>query len=136
MSRNGDHLDLIRPSVRRLFFHARLLTSLPRARHHLHLMNDVTQFLSALGQGDPHAASRLLPLVYGELRKLAAQRMAHEQPGQTLQSPALVHQAYLRRVRTTANSRDLTPPEAPLSESTRAKRHIVLDALPGLAVHS
>jgi hypothetical protein len=48
-------------------------------------MNEVTQLLSALGQGDPHAASRLLPLVYGELRKLAAQRMARERPGQTLQ---------------------------------------------------
>jgi hypothetical protein len=48
-------------------------------------MNDVTQLLSALGQGDPHAAAQLLPLVYDELRKLAAQRMAQEQPGQTLQ---------------------------------------------------
>jgi hypothetical protein len=61
-------------------------------------MNDVTQLLSALGQGDPHAASRLLPLVYDELRKLAAQRMAQEQPGQTLQPTALVHEAYLRLV--------------------------------------
>jgi hypothetical protein len=47
-------------------------------------MTDVTRLLNALGQGDPHAASRLLPLVYEELRKLAAQRMAQEQPGQTL----------------------------------------------------
>jgi RNA polymerase sigma factor (TIGR02999 family) len=61
-------------------------------------MNEVTQLLSALGQGDPHAASRLLPLVYDELRKLAAQRMAQEQPGQTLQPTALVHEAYLRLV--------------------------------------
>jgi hypothetical protein len=45
------------------------------------LINDVTQLLSALGRGDPHAASRLLPMVYDELRKLAAQRMAREQPG-------------------------------------------------------
>jgi RNA polymerase sigma factor (TIGR02999 family) len=61
-------------------------------------MSDVTQLLSALGQGDPQAAGRLLPLVYDELRKLAAQRMAQEQPGQTLQPTALVHEAYLRLV--------------------------------------
>ena len=59
-------------------------------------MNDVAQLLSALGQGNPHVASRLLPLVYDELRKLAAQRMAQEQPGQTLQPTALVHQGHLR----------------------------------------
>jgi hypothetical protein len=52
-------------------------------------MNAITQLLSALNQGDPHAASRLLPLVYEELRKLAAQRMAQEQPGQTLLPTAL-----------------------------------------------
>src|SRR5438132_4801219 len=62
-------------------------------------MNDVTQLLSALEQGDPHAASRLLPLVYDELRKLAAQRMAQEQSGQTLDAPALVHEAYRCLVR-------------------------------------
>jgi hypothetical protein len=61
-------------------------------------MNEVTELLSALGQGDPHAARRLLPLVYDELRKLAAQRMAQEQPGQTLQPTALVQEAYLRLV--------------------------------------
>ncbi len=59
-------------------------------------MNDVTQLLSALGQVDPRAAAQLLPLVYDELRKLAAQRMAREQPGQTLQATALVHEAHLR----------------------------------------
>jgi hypothetical protein len=59
-------------------------------------MTAVTQLLSALGQGDPHAAEQLLPLVYDELRKLAPQRMAQEQPGQTLQPTALVHEAYLR----------------------------------------
>jgi hypothetical protein len=57
-------------------------------------MNEVTQLLSALGQGDPHAASRLLPLVYDEPRRLAAQRMAQEQPGQTLQPAARVHEAW------------------------------------------
>jgi RNA polymerase sigma factor (TIGR02999 family) len=61
-------------------------------------MNDVTRILSAIEQGDPHAAEQLLPLVYDELRKLAAQRLAQEKPGQTLQATALVHDAYLRLV--------------------------------------
>ncbi len=61
-------------------------------------MTDVTQILSAIQQGDPQAAERLLPLVYDELRKLAAARMAQEKPGQTLQATALVHEAYLRLV--------------------------------------
>ena len=61
-------------------------------------MNDVTRILSEVEQGDPHAAEQLLPLVYEELRKLAAQRLAQEAPGQTLQATALVHEAYLRLV--------------------------------------
>jgi RNA polymerase sigma factor (TIGR02999 family) len=61
-------------------------------------MNEVTRILSAVKQGDPHAANQLLPLVYDELRKLAAQKMAREAPGQTLQPTALVHEAYLRLV--------------------------------------
>src|SRR3954447_16048529 len=61
-------------------------------------MNDVTRILSAIEQGDPLAADRLLPLVYDELRKLAAQKLAREAPGQTLQATALVHDAYLRLV--------------------------------------
>src|SRR5216110_863920 len=61
-------------------------------------MSEVTRILSAIEQGDPHAANRLLPLVYEELRKLAAQRLAQEKPGQTLQATALVHEAYLRLV--------------------------------------
>ena len=61
-------------------------------------MTNVTPILSAIEQGDPHAAEQLLPLVYDELRKLAAQKMAHEKPGQTLQATALVHEAYLRLV--------------------------------------
>src|SRR6266849_295624 len=61
-------------------------------------MSEVTRILSAIEQGDPHAAEQLLPLVYDELRKLAAQRMAQEAPGQTLQATALVHEAYLRLV--------------------------------------
>jgi RNA polymerase sigma factor (TIGR02999 family) len=61
-------------------------------------MNEVTRVLSAVEQGDPHAAEQLLPLVYDELRKLAADRLAQEAPGQTLQATALVHEAYLRLV--------------------------------------
>jgi RNA polymerase sigma factor (TIGR02999 family) len=63
-------------------------------------MNEVTRILSAIEQGDPHAAEQLLPLVYEELRKLAAQKLAQEKPGQTLQATALVHEAYLRLVDT------------------------------------
>ena len=61
-------------------------------------MNDVTQILSAIEQGDAQAAEQLLPLVYDELRKLAAQRLAQEKPGRTLQATALVHDAYVRLV--------------------------------------
>src|SRR2546422_1493374 len=61
-------------------------------------MSEVTRILSAVEQGDPHAAEQLLPLVYDELRKLAAQKLAQEKPGQTLQATALVHEAYLRLV--------------------------------------
>ena len=61
-------------------------------------MSEVTRILSAIEEGDPHAASQLLPLVYEELRKLAAQKLALEKPGQTLQPTALVHEAYLRLV--------------------------------------
>jgi RNA polymerase sigma factor (TIGR02999 family) len=61
-------------------------------------MSDVTCILSAIEQGDPHAAEQLLLLVYDELRKLAAQKLAQEKPGQTLQATALVHEAYLRLV--------------------------------------
>src|SRR5438128_11191834 len=63
-------------------------------------MNKVTVILSAIEQGDPHAAQQLLPLVYDELRRLAARRLAREIPGQTLDATALVHEAYLRLVDT------------------------------------
>jgi RNA polymerase sigma factor (TIGR02999 family) len=63
-------------------------------------MSEVTRILSAIEQGDPQAAEQLLPLVYEELRRLAAQRMAREARGQTLQATALVHEAYLRLVDT------------------------------------
>ena len=61
-------------------------------------MNEVTRILSAVEHGDPHAAEQLLPLVYDELRRLAAQKLAQEKPGHTLQTTALVHEAYTRLV--------------------------------------
>ena len=61
-------------------------------------MSEVTRVLTQMQEGDPHAAEQLLPLVYDELRKLAAQKLAHETPGHTLQATALVHEAYLRLV--------------------------------------
>jgi RNA polymerase sigma factor (TIGR02999 family) len=61
-------------------------------------MSEVTRILCAIEHGEPHAAEQLLPLVYDELRQLAAQKLAQEQPGQTLQATALVHEAYLRLV--------------------------------------
>src|SRR3990172_8006382 len=61
-------------------------------------MSEVTQILSEIEHGDPSAAQQLLPLVYEELRKLAAARLAHEKPGQTLEATALVHEAYVRLV--------------------------------------
>jgi RNA polymerase sigma factor (TIGR02999 family) len=61
-------------------------------------MKDVTCILEAIEQGNPHAAEKLLPLVYDELRKLAAQKLLREKPGQTLQATALVHEAYVRLV--------------------------------------
>jgi RNA polymerase sigma factor (TIGR02999 family) len=73
---------------------AKLRLALPR---HF-IMNDVTQILSAIEQGDPQAAEQLLPLIYDELRKLAAQKLAQEKPGQTLNATALVHEAYVRMV--------------------------------------
>lgn len=61
-------------------------------------MSDITRILTAIEQGDARAADELLPLVYQELRQLAAQKMSHEQPGQTLQATALVHEAYIKLV--------------------------------------
>jgi RNA polymerase sigma factor (TIGR02999 family) len=61
-------------------------------------MTEISRILTAIGEGNPHAAAELLPLVYDELRCLAAQKLAHETPGQTLQPTALVHEAYLRLV--------------------------------------
>src|SRR5262249_14761168 len=68
----------------------------PLTKHMLHFMSEVTRILSAIESGDPRAAEQLLPLVYDELRKLAAAKMAQEKLGQTLDATALVHEAYLR----------------------------------------
>ncbi len=68
-------------------------------------MSEITQILSAIENGDPKASDQLLPLVYNELRKLAAQKLTHELPGQTLQSTALVHETYLRLVANTDGER-------------------------------
>src|SRR3954471_19179543 len=61
-------------------------------------MNEMTQMLAVVGPGEPRAAEQLLPLVYSELRRLAARKLAHEAPGQTLQATGLVHEAYMRLV--------------------------------------
>jgi RNA polymerase sigma factor (TIGR02999 family) len=75
-----------------------------KIRHHRQtsglVMSEATRILSAIEQGDPHAAAQLLPLVYDELRQLAAHKLAQEKPGQTLQPTALVHEAYVRLVGT------------------------------------
>src|SRR5437870_8298241 len=96
-------------------------------------MSAVTRILSALEEGDPHAAEQLLPLVYDELRRLAAQKMAQEQPGQTLDATALVHEAYLRLVASPVAS---APGEEPHWDSRRhffaaaaeAMRRILVEA--------
>ena len=104
-------------------------------------MNEVTRVLSAIEHGDPHAAEQLLPLVYQELRQLAAQKLAQEKPGQTLQATALVHDAYLRLVASPAASAPgevgaLTQPGSPqhwdsrghfFAAAAEAMRRILVD---------
>ena len=87
-------------------------------------MTDVTHILSAIEQGDPQAAEQLLPLVYDELRKLAAAKLAQEKPGQTLHATALVHEAYLRLVgdQQFANRRHF------FAAAAQAMRRILIDA--------
>jgi RNA polymerase sigma factor (TIGR02999 family) len=89
-------------------------------------MNDVTRILSAIEQGDPQAADLLLPLVYDDLRKLAAQKLVREQPGQTLQATALVHEAYIRLV-DTARIQDWNGRGHFFAAAAEAMRRIVLD---------
>jgi RNA polymerase sigma factor (TIGR02999 family) len=86
-------------------------------------MSEVTRILSAMEQGDLHAADQLLPLVYDELRKLAAQNLAQEKPGQTLDATALVHEAYLRLV---GNQEFANRPHF-LAAAAEAMRRILID---------
>jgi RNA polymerase sigma factor (TIGR02999 family) len=89
-------------------------------------MSEVTRILSAIEQGDTHAAGQLLPLVYEELRKLAAQKMAREAPGQTLEATALVHEAYLRLVQD-AEAHDWNSRGHFFAAAAEAMRRILID---------
>ena len=89
-------------------------------------MNDVTRILSAIERGDPRAAEQLLPLVYDELRRLAAQRLAQEKPGQTLQATALVHEAYLRLVES-EHARDWNSRGHFFAAAAEAMRRVLID---------
>jgi RNA polymerase sigma factor (TIGR02999 family) len=91
-------------------------------------MTDVTRILSALEQGDPHAAEQLLPLVYDELRKLAAARMAEERADHTLQPTALVHEAYLRLVEGAAPNASWDSRGHFFAAAAEAMRRILIDA--------
>ena len=98
-------------------------------------MSEVTRILSQIEQGDPQAAEKLLPLVYDELRKLAAVKLAQEKPGQTLQATALVHEAYVKLVQPVA-SEGREPPEAQhwnsrghfFAAAAEAMRRILVDS--------
>jgi RNA polymerase sigma factor (TIGR02999 family) len=90
-------------------------------------MSEVTRILSAIDAGDPHAAGQLLPLVYDELRKLAASYMMNEAPGQTLDATALVHEAYLRLVGATG-SRDFANRRHFFAAAAEAMRRILVES--------
>jgi len=83
-------------------------------------VSDVTRILSQIEQGDPLAAEKLLPLVYQELRKLAASRLAQEQPGQTLQATALVHEVYVRLIGDEQIQKLLPPVDEQLADAFEA----------------
>src|SRR5437763_1078969 len=89
-------------------------------------MSDVTQILEAIDQGDPQAAGQLLPLVYGELRRLASHKLAQEPPGQTLDATALVHEAFLRLVGT-KDTRRWECQRRFFSAAAEAMRRILVD---------
>jgi RNA polymerase sigma factor (TIGR02999 family) len=97
-------------------------------------MSDVTGILSAIEQGDPSAAEQLLPLVYDELRKLAARRLAQEKPGQTLDATALVHEAYLRLVEGQGAQRFDSRGHF-FAAAAEAMRRILIDAARSKAAH-
>jgi RNA polymerase sigma factor (TIGR02999 family) len=90
-------------------------------------MTDVTRILAAIEQGDSQAASRLLPLVYDELRRLAAQKLAGEKPGQTLDATGLVHEAYLRLVGDQKEARRFKDRGHFFASAASAMRHILID---------
>ena len=90
-------------------------------------MPDVTEVLAGIAEGDPRAAEHLLPLVYDELRRLAARKMAHEKPGQTLQATALVHEAYLRLVGN-ENGQSYRNRGHFFAAAATAMRHILVDS--------
>lgn len=90
-------------------------------------MSDVTRILSQIESGDPSAAEQLLPLVYNELRKLAAAKLAQEKPGQTLQATALVHDAYLRLVGDGAEQQDWDSRGHFFAAAAEAMRRILVD---------
>jgi RNA polymerase sigma factor (TIGR02999 family) len=89
-------------------------------------MSDVTRILTAIEQGDPQAAAQLLPLVYDELRKLAARKLAQEKPGQTLDATALVHEAYMKLVGQDS-PRSFTDRTHFFAAAAAAMRHILID---------
>jgi RNA polymerase sigma factor (TIGR02999 family) len=90
-------------------------------------MSDVTRILSQIDSGDPAAAEQLLPLVYDELRKLAAAKLAHEKPGQTLQATALVHEAYVRLVGSDQNGQSWDNRGHFFAAAAEAMRRILID---------
>jgi len=94
-------------------------------------MKEVTRILHAIDQGDSHAADQLLPLVYDELRKLAAAKLAHEKPGQTLDATGLVHEAYLRLVGTRRDSKGFANQRHFFAAAAEAMRRILLDRARG-----
>jgi RNA polymerase sigma factor (TIGR02999 family) len=102
------------------------MLDLAGCRDYTRSMSDVTQTLQAIENGEPHAAEQLLPLVYDELRKLAAQHLALERPGQTLNATALVHEAYLRLV-DTANVQDWNGRGHFFAAAAQAMRRILVE---------
>src|SRR5262245_24936435 len=99
-------------------------------------MNDVTRILSAIERGEASAAEALLPLVYGELRKLAAARLAQERPGQTLQATALVHEAYLRLVGPACRAGPDCAADASARSRLRAHGSTASSRVPGRGTYS
>src|SRR5689334_10917862 len=98
-------------------------------------MNEVTRILDTIERGDPSAASQLLPLVYDELRQLAARKLAQERPGQTLDATALVHEAFLRLVGEGDGGRRWDGRGHFFAAAAEAMRRILIDAARGKAAH-